>query len=97
MPELAVFFGISITIFYEDHDPPHIHASHGSKGMRFRASDWVAQITIGDGRVIGGLIPARDLKLVRTWLRLHDKALQAAWAAAKQGTPPGRIPPLRVR
>ena len=28
MPEINLFFGIRITIYYKDHNPPHIHAEY---------------------------------------------------------------------
>ncbi len=30
MPELARFFGMIVTIFYDDHPPPHFHVRYGS-------------------------------------------------------------------
>jgi len=29
MPELSRFFGISIRMYYDDHNPPHFHAIYG--------------------------------------------------------------------
>lgn len=29
MPELCRFFGIIITMFYDDHAPPHFHVRYG--------------------------------------------------------------------
>ena len=28
MPELARFFGIVVRIYYDDHNPPHVHVEH---------------------------------------------------------------------
>lgn len=28
MPEISRFFGIIIRMYYDDHDPPHLHAEH---------------------------------------------------------------------
>ena len=34
MPEISLFFGIRITIYHNDHKPPHIHAEYaGNKGI----------------------------------------------------------------
>jgi len=30
MPELCRFYGIIIRMFWEDHPPPHFHASYGN-------------------------------------------------------------------
>jgi hypothetical protein len=49
MPEIARFYGIVITINYNDHEPAHFHARYG--GMS-------ASIAL-DGRVLAGsLAPA---------------------------------------
>jgi len=29
MPEISRFFGIIISIFYDEHNPPHFHARYG--------------------------------------------------------------------
>ena len=31
MPEISRFFGIIIAVFYDDHNPPHIHARYGGQ------------------------------------------------------------------
>ena len=28
MPEISLFYGIRITMFYSDHNPPHFHAEY---------------------------------------------------------------------
>lgn len=34
MPEISLFFGIRITMFYSDHNPPHFHAEYaGCKAL----------------------------------------------------------------
>ena len=29
MPEVSRFYGIVVRIFYDDHNPPHLHAEYG--------------------------------------------------------------------
>ena len=29
MPEISSFLGIRITMYYNDHNPPHFHAEYG--------------------------------------------------------------------
>jgi hypothetical protein len=50
MPTIAIFDGIIIQIFFEDHDPPHVHAIYG--GAK-------ALIRISDGQIIRGRLPKR--------------------------------------
>lgn len=34
MPEISRFFGIIIRMFFDDHDPPHLHAEYsGAKAV----------------------------------------------------------------
>ena len=34
MPEVSLFYGIRITMFYSDHNPPHFHAEYaGNKAL----------------------------------------------------------------
>jgi hypothetical protein len=65
MPELSNFYGINITMLFDDHNPPHFHVKYGE----FRAV-----ITIKDGTVKGSL-PRRALNLVFDWLDLHRQEL----------------------
>ena len=29
MPEISLFYGIKITMYWDDHNPPHFHAEYG--------------------------------------------------------------------
>ena len=31
MPEISLFFGIRVTMYYEDHQPPHFHATYNGQ------------------------------------------------------------------
>ena len=31
MPEIALFYGIRITMYYDDHNPPHFHVEYNGK------------------------------------------------------------------
>ena len=34
MPEISLFYGIRITMYYDDHNPPHFHAEYnGNKAL----------------------------------------------------------------
>jgi Domain of unknown function (DUF4160) len=52
MPTIAIFNGIIIQMFFEDHDPPHVHAIYGSAK---------ALVQISDGEVIRGALPTPSL------------------------------------
>jgi hypothetical protein len=93
MPELARFYGIVISMFYRDHNPPHIHVYGGNR----RRADWAVQIVIEDGSVLDGEAPDVAVRLVRDWVAIHRDELVEAWNRASVGQQPGKIAPLRVR
>lgn len=33
MPEISLFCGIRITMFYSDHNPPHFHAEYAGRKL----------------------------------------------------------------
>ena len=40
VPRLSYFYGIAIYLYYEDHDPPHVHARYGEHQARDRHRHW---------------------------------------------------------
>lgn len=89
MPTISMFYGILVTIFYEDnqrHHLPHIHV---------RYQDNKASISIYDGNVLAGNFPNKQLKLVQAWVELHRDELLADWELACNGEEPFRIAPLQ--
>ena len=52
MPEISRFYGIRITIYFDDHPPSHFHAEYGEHEAVF---------SIKDGKMINGKLP-RQLK-----------------------------------
>jgi hypothetical protein len=84
MPEISRFLGIVITMFYNDHGPPHFHAVYG---------DYAVTITIRD-QVVTGEFPNRALRLVLEWCKLHEAELLENWELSEQRKPLKRIAPL---
>ncbi len=70
MPQLSRFFGIIISMFYDDHVPPHFHAFYG---------EYSAQISISDFSIIEGYLPSRVLGLVVEWASIHKNELNENW------------------
>ena len=62
MPELCRFFGIIITMFYNDHAPPHFHVRYGEH-KAIMANDSLM--------LLEGHLPPRALELVAEWGALH--------------------------
>lgn len=89
MPVISMFYGILVTIFYEDigrHNKPHIHVRYQGKK---------ASVSIEDGTVLAGDFPAKQLKLVLAWIEIHNDELMADWELAVAGEEPFRIAPLK--
>ena len=68
MPEVSLFYGIRVTMYYDDHNPPHFHAEYnGNKVL----------VDIENARVINGSFPSRQLKLILAWAVIyHDQLMQ---------------------
>jgi hypothetical protein len=61
MPTISQFYGIKITMNYNDHSPPHFHAE-------YQAYEVLVDIASGS---ITGTMPRRALNLIWTWLDAH--------------------------
>lgn len=85
MPQISRFFGIIISMYYDDHNPPHFHAQYGSDECL---------ISILDLTVIEGEIPSRALGLVVEWATIHQQALLSNWEKAVNLEPVVKIPAL---
>ena len=85
MPEISRFFGIVIRMFYNDHAPPHFHASYG---------DREALIEIETLAVYRGDLPRRAMALVLEWALLHRQELRCDWELARSGQTPEPVAPL---
>lgn len=85
MPTISTFFGITIQMFYNDHNPPHFHANYG---------DDEALVGISPIRIIEGNLPNRVKSLVFEWAALHQVELLADWNLCMQKQRPAEIAPL---
>jgi hypothetical protein len=85
VPRLSAFYGIAIYMYRPDHPPPHFHAQY---------DQYIAQIELGTLQILNGHLPARALRLVREWARLHADELQRDWDLAQALEPLVAIDPL---
>ena len=74
MPTIAYFLGISVRMFFNDHDPPHFHVRY--QGFR-------ARVLISSGEVIDGRVPPAVARILKEWTDLRRDALQRNWDAAR--------------
>jgi hypothetical protein len=89
MPTLSMFYGIIIRMYFFDdkqHHEPHIHVEYG---------DAKAVMSISNGDILAGELPANKAKLVRAWLEIHKDELVANWKLAVNGAELFKIEPLK--
>jgi len=88
MPIISMFYGIIIRLYLIDnkqHHIPHIHAKY---------AEFEASISIGDGEILSGQMPRKQLRLIQAWIELHRDELTANWELAVGGENPYKINPL---
>ena len=85
MPRISMFFGIVISMNWDDHWPPHFHV---------RDADFKASISIDTLEMLRGRLPRRRLALVREWAELHVDELLVNWELARRKQPLNSIEPL---
>lgn len=85
MPEISRFLGIIITMYYNDHPPPHFHVRYNQQK---------AIIEIETLSIIQGKLTPRILGLVIEWAAIHKAELLANWQRARQQNPLEKIEPL---
>ncbi len=87
MPKLSFFYGITITMHWDEphHSTPHFHAYY---------AEHEASVNLA-GTVIAGDLPKPQLRLVQAWAGLHRDELNANWELAANEKPLNQIDPLR--
>jgi hypothetical protein len=70
----------------KEHNPPHVHVYY---------QDETAVINIGDGNVMEGKLPIKQLRLANAWIEIHKEELIADWALCQNGEKPFSIEPLK--
>ncbi|MGB5596364.1 MAG: DUF4160 domain-containing protein [Crocosphaera sp.] len=85
MPEISRFLGIIITMYYEDHPPPHFHVRYNSER---------AIISIETLSVLEGKLSSRIEKLVISWAKIHKSELLSNWHLASKNLSLEKIEPL---
>jgi hypothetical protein len=78
MPTIAIFYGIMIRMYWRDHSPPHLHAVY---------QGYEALIALQTGEVIGGMLPAKALRIVQEWVLLRQGELMDNWQRGRRREP----------
>ena len=85
MPEICRFFGIVISMNYNDHEPPHFHVRYGEQK---------AIILLGYLTIERGSLTPRVMGMVLEWAMKHKEELLTNWYLARDHQPLNRIKPL---
>ena len=85
MAELSRFYGIIISMFGNEHNPPHLHIKYG----RYRA------VFIMKKGLIKGEIPISVMKKVMEWVDIHQDELVQNWELLQNGMEVKKIEPLK--
>jgi len=84
MPEICRFYGITITMNYKEHNPPHFHATY---------QDYEISVDIKTA-LVKGIMSKRALKMIFEWLELHKDELLEDWNLAQNRKALLKIEPL---
>ena len=84
MPTVSMFYGIKISMNYNEHNPPHFHAEY---------QDYEITVDIRDGAITGKM-PKRAIRLIWDWLDEHQGELLENWDRARGRQALNRIDPL---
>ncbi|MDR1212279.1 MAG: DUF4160 domain-containing protein [Spirochaetaceae bacterium] len=85
VPEISLFYGIRITMNWDEHNPPHFHVQYAGHN---------ATVLIQESIIDKGYLPNKQLKLVLAWCEIHKEELMQNWELAKDGKPLNEIQPL---
>jgi hypothetical protein len=85
MPRISQFLGIVISMYYDDHAPPHFHVKY---------SEFMAKVNIETLETAEGKLPRRVMALVLEWAALHRSELWDDWDLAREGRTLLSIAPL---
>ena len=86
MPEISRFFGITIRMYYDEHNPPHFHAIYGRQE---------AQIGINPIVILEGKLSKRAISMVVEWAALHQHELMHNWQRLRLDQITEKISPLK--
>jgi len=78
MPTIAFFYGIVIQMYWNDHNPPHIHAEYAGFSAAF---------DIRTGLLMQGRMPRQGTRIISDWIAEHRDALLANWERARNLQP----------
>lgn len=88
MPVVSQFYGIIITMYYNEntkHNLPHIHTEY---------ADFDAIFDL-EGKLLDGKMPNKQKKMVEVWISLHNEELKPLWTTMQEYKEFFKIEPLK--
>lgn len=85
MPEVSCFLGITIFMYFKEHNPPHFHAVYNG----LEGSFLINPLNYSKGK-----LPSRIVGLVIEWAELHKEELLDNWSILKETGKCKKIKPL---
>ncbi|MDI9496156.1 MAG: DUF4160 domain-containing protein [Bacillota bacterium] len=88
MPVISMFYGIIVRMYKESnlqHNLPHIHAEYNNQFV----------VVDLDGNVLEGELPVKKLRMLLTWMDIHQEELYANWNTLNKDGEYFKIDPLR--
>ncbi len=70
MPVIGNTNGIQMRMYFEDHPPPHLHATINERSGLF---------DINKGKVMKGNLKIKEQKLIEAWMKTRRKLLLEMW------------------
>jgi hypothetical protein len=74
MATIRDFGAYRITLYAEDHNPPHVHVI---------GPDFQAKVRLRDAAVFAGAIPPRHRREALSWISANRESLMARWDELK--------------
>ncbi len=75
MPTFFIIDGVKIEFFYNDHLPPHYHAS---------IAEYEALISINSHAIIRGSLPKNKKKKILSWSQENEEVLMEIWESLRK-------------
>lgn len=70
MPVISRFLGIVVFMYFNEHNPPHVHVKY---------NEFLAVVDLRTMNLLDGRLPARVRGLVEEWIELHQQELLEMW------------------
>ena len=85
MPEISRFLGISIYMYFNEHNPPHFHVKY---------NEYRGMMSIQELELLEGKLPRRIKLLVMEWASDHREELMRNWESIRASGHYQKIEPL---